>query len=109
MRNFIQPGNTITIPAGANYASGEVVVAGELVGIASGAAVSGSTVDVSLVGVYSVAKVSANTFSVGSAVHYDAGDKLATSDADSGANKLLGHAVEAAGNGAASVKVRLAN
>ena len=44
--NFIQPGDCLTIPAPAAVASGGVVIAGTIVGIAAGDAESGESVDV---------------------------------------------------------------
>lgn len=107
MKNFIAPGRNISIPAAADTASGDVVVAGALVGIAAGAALSGATLDVALEGIYAVSKVSAETFAVGALVYFNTSTKLATSTV--GSNPVLGHAIEAAGNGAAAVKVRLKN
>lgn len=106
-KNFIQPGDVLTIPAPADVLSGEVVIAGAFHGVALETALSGAKVDVNLKGVWSIAKVSANAFSVGAAIYYDSAAKLATST--SSGNTLIGYATEAAGNGAATVAVRLAN
>ncbi|HMQ91511.1 MAG TPA: DUF2190 family protein [Amaricoccus sp.] len=103
-KNFIQNGNIITMTAAGDVASGDVVFAGAL-----GAAATGEKLDVALEGVFRVAKVAADALAVGGAVYWDAGASLATSDDDSGANPLLGHAFEAAGNPSATVALRLAN
>ena len=107
MRNYIQAAKTVTIPAPATVASGEVVIAGSLVGIAAGDAASGALVDVSLEGVFSLPKVSADVVTVGLPLYYDAGTDLVTIDDDEGGNPRLGTAVAAAGAGVGSVKVRL--
>ncbi len=104
MKNFVQPGKQITIPAPEAITSGQVVTLGGLVGIAAGSAAVGETVDVVLEGVFSVPKVSANVFSVGATVYVNSGG-LATSTV----GITLGHAIEVAVNGAAAVKVRLSN
>lgn len=104
MKNFIQPGNVVSIPAPAAVESGDIVVAGSLVGIASNTAALGANVDVALTGVYEVAKVAADVVTVGAPIYVDA-NGLATVTAT--ANDRLGAAVEAAGNGVATVKVRL--
>lgn len=105
MKNFVQRGDTITIPAPAAVASGFPVIAGAIVGIASGDAASGAPVDVATVGVFDLPKVSANTFALGAAVYWDATAELATSTATS--NTKLGVAVAAAAASTATVTVRL--
>ena len=103
--NFVQPGDVITIPAPAAVASGEPVIAGDIKGIAAGAAASGQPVDVNTSGVWDLSKVSANAFALGAKVYWDASAKLATSTASG--NTLIGVAVAAAGASTASVRVRL--
>lgn len=105
MRNFVQPGDTLTIPAPAALASGAVVIAGKIIGIAAGAAESGKPVDVVTVGVFNLPKVGADAFTVGADVYWDAEDDLAT--VTSSGNTRLGVAVAAAGAGVATVNVRL--
>lgn len=103
--NYRQPGDTITIPAPADVSSGGVVIAGDIKGIACGAALSGKPVDVATVGVFELPKVGANDFGLGAKVYWDAGAKLATTT--SSGNTLLGVAVAVAGASTAIVKVRL--
>lgn len=105
MRNHIQPGNVLTIPAPAAVLSGGVVIAGEIKGIASGHAASGEPVDVQTSGVFDLPKVAANSFALGAAVHWDATAGLATSTASG--NTRLGVAVEAAAASTATVRIRL--
>lgn len=104
-QNYIQPGDTITIPAADAVLSGGVVVAGEIVGIAQGHAAQGESVDVATRGVWQVPKVGADAFAVGDAVFFDLGTALAT--ATEGDNVKLGVAVAAEAPGAATVNVRL--
>lgn len=105
MRNFVQAGDTLTIPAPAAVASGEVVIAGDIKGIAAGAAALGEAVDVVTTGVFDLAKVGANAFTLGAKVYWDATAKLATST--SSGNTLIGVAVADAGASTAAVRVRL--
>lgn len=105
MKNFIQPGESLTIPAPAAVLSGGVVIAGSIVGIAHGDAAEGERVDVRCRGVFELPKVAANAFALGAAVYWSAGDGLATSTASG--NTRIGTAVEAAASGSASAKVRL--
>lgn len=105
MRNFVQPGKTITIPAPAAVASGGVVIAGDIKGIAAGAADSGAPVDVETAGVFDLPKIAANDFTLGAKVYWDATAELCTTT--SSANTLIGVAVAAAGASTATVRVRL--
>lgn len=105
MRNFVQPGDTLTIPAPAAIASGAVVITGKIIGIAAGTAESGKPVDVVTVGVFDLPKVGADAFTLGADVYWDAEDDLAT--VTSSGNTRLGVAVAAAGAGVATVNVRL--
>lgn len=104
-KNYIQPGDTLTIPAPAVVLSGDVVIAGDIKGIAQGDAAAGAPVDVATRGVWELPKVAANAFTLGGKVYWNATDGLATSTASG--NTLLGVAVEAAPADTASVKVRL--
>lgn len=105
MRNFIQVGDTLTIPAPAAVLSGDVVIAGEIKGIAAGHAASGAPVDVQTSGVFDLPKVAANSFTLGAAVYWNATAGLATSTASG--NTRLGVAVEAAAASTATVRIRL--
>lgn len=106
MKNFVQAGSNLTIPAPAAVASGGVVIAGAIIGIAAGAAASGEDVDVVTTGVFELPKVGADAFTLGAAVYYVAASGLCTTT--SSGNTKIGVAVEAAGSGAATVKTRLA-
>ncbi|WKW52022.1 DUF2190 family protein [Rhodomicrobium lacus] len=105
MKNYIQPGVNLTIPAPADLLSGEVVVIGELVGIAATDAASGADLDIVTEGVFELPKVSANVFAVGDPVYYASATKLATSTV--GTNTLIGVAVTAAPNPSGTVNVKL--
>lgn len=84
-RNDVQVGDTLTIPAPAAVASGGVVIAGNIVGIAQGDPAQGTPVDVTTSGVWELPKVAANAFALGVAVYWNG--ELATSIA-SGNTKL---------------------
>ena len=105
MKNFVQAGSALTIPAPAAVASGEVVIVGNIIGIANAAAAFGADLDVTTTGVFSLPKVSGDVFAVGATVYFNTATKLATTTASS--NTAIGTAVAAAGVGAALVKVRL--
>ena len=105
MRNFVQPGENLTIPAPADVKSGDVVVVGALVGVAAGDALTGADLDVCTVGVYTLPKVSALAISVGDLVYFDAATKLVNK---TNTNPKIGHAVAAAANPSPTVAVKLA-
>lgn len=105
MKNFVQPGNVLTIPAPYDVASGAGVKSGLIFGIAAGAAEEASDVDVETVGVFDLTKVSTDAFAVGEAVYWDDTAKLATSTASG--NTKVGVATEPAANPSAAVRVRL--
>ncbi|NOX39619.1 MAG: DUF2190 family protein [Alphaproteobacteria bacterium] len=103
--NFIQPGDTLTIPAAAVTLSGEPVVIGAITGVALGDAGIGTMLDVATEGVFELNKVAANTFAVGAACYWDATAGLITSTTTG--NTKFGYAIEAVIAGTATVKVRL--
>lgn len=104
-KNHIQTGDTLTIPAPAAVASGGMVIAGAIIGIAQGDAASGATVDVATSGVWELPKVGADIATLGVAIYWNSTSKLATVTASG--NTKIGVAVEAAGAGTATIKVRL--
>ena len=103
--NFVQRGNTLTIPAPAAVQSGSVVIAGAIVGVAQIDADLGADVDVDTVGVWDLPKVSALAVSLGDVIHWDAAAGLANKTASG--NTKLGVAVAAAANPSGTVRVRL--
>lgn len=105
MRNQVQAGENLTFPAPAAVASGGVVIAGEIKGIAAVDAAIGQDVDVVTVGVFDLPKTAANAFALGAAVHWNATTGLATSTASG--NTKLGVATEAAPADTATVRCRL--
>ena len=105
MKNYVQKGENLTIPAPYNVTSGGFLKSGLIMGVASGDALSGADVDVVTAGVFDLPKVSTDTFAIGAAVYWDNTAKLMTSTSSS--NFKCGVAVEAVGNPSGSVAVRL--
>lgn len=105
MKNFVQAGSALTIPAPANVASGDVVLVGNIIGIANGAAATGADLDLTTTGVFALPKVAGDAFALGVPVYFNSTSKLATATASG--NTEIGTAVAAAGVGSATVKVRL--
>lgn len=102
--NYIQPGKTLTIPAPSNVASNQFVVIGSIFGVAPQAADVGQPMDLVTEGVFELPKAPAAVFTVGEDVFWNG----TAADEDSTAGDLrIGVCVEAAGNGATSMAVRL--
>jgi len=107
MKNYVQPGNTITLAAPYAVASGDGLLVGAIFGVATGAAASGDNVEAGLVGVYDLAKAPSQAWSVGAKVYWDNTNRRCTTTASG--NTLIGVATEAVPGGAGDVvgRVRL--
>ena len=104
---FIQDGNAIDYTPGADVAAGDVVVQGELVGVAKqpiSASVLGS---LSVAGVFDFPKAtgSGEAITTGAKVYWDDASDVATATA--GSNKLIGKAIAAAAADDETVRVRM--
>lgn len=106
MKNYIQPGESLTIPAPANTVSGAGVNAGVLFGVAQHTALSGADLSIATSGVFELAKTSAQAWTVGAAIYFIPGTGLCTTTATTG-NLLIGVAAVAAVNPSATGLVRL--
>ena len=107
MKNYVQPGESITLTAAAAATSGDGVLVGSLFGIASGDAAIGETLVLTTKGVFTMPKVSTDVMAVGDVVYWDDSAGLVTTDDDTGNNPRVGLAVTAAGNPSGTVNVRL--
>jgi len=106
-KNFVQPGNTITLTAPYAVTSGDGLLVGSIFGIASGDAALNEPVEVALSGVFDLTKVGSQAWTAGAKVYWDDTNKRATSVATS--NTLIGVATEAVAGGAGDTigRVRL--
>lgn len=105
MKNFIQPGENVTVAASSDVVSGAGHKVGSLFGIASVKATAGQDVTLTRRGVFSVAKVSAQAWTVGAKVYWDDTAKLFTTTVAS--NMLVGCAHGVAANPSAEGEVLL--
>ena len=107
MKNYVQPGNTITLTAPYAVASGDGLLVGSIFGIASGAAALGEPVETALVGVFDITKIGSQAWTAGARIYWDDTNKRSTNVATS--NTLIGVATEAVAGGAGDVvgRVRL--
>lgn len=96
MKNFIQPGDFITVPAPADVASGQMVAVGSILGVAEADAATGANVTLARKGVFSLPKTAAQAWTVGDKLYWNATNAVATTTATG--NTLIGAAVEAAAN-----------
>jgi predicted RecA/RadA family phage recombinase len=114
MKNFVQPGNNITVAAPYAVDSGEGVLIGQLFGVACGDAENGADVDIATTGVFDMAKDADDVFaSVGAPVYFDTATKTARSHGENDSNSAgdseacIGVTIATAGAGASTVRVRL--
>ncbi|MFN3076654.1 MAG: DUF2190 family protein [Alphaproteobacteria bacterium] len=106
MKNFVQEGERLTVAAPSALTSGQPFMVGStLFGVASGAAAQGDDVVMMTEGVFDLPKVSAQAWSAGDRVYWDAGaSKLTNVNAG---DPLAGIAVAAAANPSATGRVLL--
>ena len=107
MKNFVQPGNTITLIAPYAVASGDGLLVGSIFGVAAGTAALGESVEAALTGVFDITKIGSQAWTAGARIYWDDTNKRATNVATS--NTLIGVATEAVAGGAGDTigRVRL--
>jgi len=106
---FIHDGNSIDYTPGSAVAAGDVVVQGELVGVAKTPIAASARGALAIAGVFDFPKATgaSTAIAAGAKVYWDVGDTEAKEDDESAANKLIGKVVAAAGDNDATVRVRL--
>ena len=107
MKNFVQPGDTITLAAPYAVASDDGLLVGSIFGIACGDAAAGDTVEAALVGVFDLKKVTLQAWLPGDKIYWDNTNKETTKTTTN--NTLVGVAIEAVGGSPSEVigRVRL--
>jgi predicted RecA/RadA family phage recombinase len=105
MKNFVQSGDTLPLTAPAALASGDVVVIGSIVGVATTSAASGANFTCAIRGVFDLPKTNGVAFAPGDKVYFDSTAKLITSTATN--NTRLGAAVLPAIASATTARVHL--
>ncbi len=106
---FVHDGNAIDYTPGSDVAAGGVVVQEELVGVAKRPIAANALGALAVTGVFDLPKTTGvgEAITVGSKVYWDVADQVAKTDDETGANKLLGKTIKAAGDDDATVRVRL--
>lgn len=107
MKNYIQPGDTITVTAPAAVTSGALVVVGSIVGVAAFNAASGADVEIQTEGVFDLPKVLTDDVAAGNLLYYASETSNLTKTPGSGSKPLVGVALKAAGNGVATARCKL--
>ena len=106
---FRHEGATIDHTPGSAVAAGDVVVQGELVGVANVDIPADALGALAVEGVFEFPKATGggSAITTGANVYWDVGDTEAKEDAEAGANKLIGKCVIDAVDADATVRVRL--
>ena len=65
MKNYVQPGNTITLTAPYAVTSGDGLLVGSIFGVAAGNAILGDPVETAVEGVYDLKKVASQAWAAG--------------------------------------------
>ncbi|MGC9455751.1 MAG: DUF2190 family protein [Phycisphaerae bacterium] len=107
--SFVHNGSSIDYTPGSDVSAGDVVVQGDLVGITKTPIAANALGSLAVVGVFDLPKAtgSGEAIAAGVKVYWDVADGVAKTDDESGANKLLGKTVAAAGDDDETVRVRL--
>jgi len=88
MKNFVQPGEVVTVIAPYGLASGAAVLVGSLFGVAACSAVLGAPVEIKRKGVFDITAVTVDTGTIGAKMYWDATNKRMTTS--SAGNTLVG-------------------
>jgi predicted RecA/RadA family phage recombinase len=106
---FIQDGRYVDYTPGSAVTAGDVVVQGELIGIAKGDIAANKPGALSVEGVFDFPKATGggSAIAAGVNVYWDVAEQVAKTDSEAGANKLLGKTTRAASDNDATVRVRL--
>lgn len=101
MKNYVQPGQIVGVPAPADVLSGAGVLVGTLFGVAVADAASGAEVQIAVEGVFTLPKAASQAWTVGALVYWDNTNLVCTTTASG--NTLIGKAVQAVANGAGDI------
>ena len=105
---FVHDGDSIDYTPGSAVTAGDVVVQGELVGVAKRDIPANALGSLAVTGVFDFPKATGagTAIAAGANVYWNAGTQVATTT--SAGNKLIGKTVKAAADADATVRVRLA-
>ncbi len=106
---FVHEGASIDYTPGAAVAAGDVVVQGELVGVAKTPIAASALGSLAVDGVFDFAKATGGgtAITAGATVYWDDTNNQATTSSGAGANKLIGKCIKASADADATVRVRM--
>ena len=106
---YIHEGSSIDYTPAADVSAGDVIVQGELVGVAKLDIKAGTLGALAVVGVFDFAKATgaSTAISEGLDLYWDESAGEVTTDSASGANKHIGRSIAAASDSDAAVRVRM--
>jgi len=107
VKNFVQPGTTLTLTAPYAVASGDGLLVGAIFGVATKAAALGEAIEACVTGVFDLKKTASQAWNPGDKVYWDNTNKETTKTLTG--NTLIGVATEAVAGGATDTigRVRL--
>lgn len=105
---FIQTGDAVDYIPGADVKAGDVVVQGELVGVAKLDIQTGKLGALAVRGLFDFPKASGDGgIAAGARCYWDVAEGVAKGNAEAGANKLIGKAIKAAADTDTTVRIAL--
>jgi len=105
MKNFVQPGKTMTAALGAAVTAGDLVIIGVLAAVANGNYAANEQGEYELTGVYTFTALGTAVGAQGAIAYWDQTNKRITDVATN--NSAVGHFFVAKANGDATATVRL--
>lgn len=105
MKNFVQTGDMVTVPAPYGLSSGMAVLVGSLFGVAACNAALGTSVDIKRKGVFDIMALTTDVADVGTKMYWDNTNKRVTTS--SAGNTLVGCLTVAKGSSDATARVLL--
>jgi predicted RecA/RadA family phage recombinase len=105
MKNYVQAGENLTVPAPYALTSGQGALVGSLFGIAAADAANGADVVLVTEGVFDITALTTDTGAVGTKVYWDNTNKRITTTATS--NQLVGVLAAAKGGSDTTARVYL--
>lgn len=109
MAKRVQEGASVDYTPGSAVTAGDVVVQGELIGVAPSDIAANELGALQVEGVFDFPKATGggSAITAGAKVYWDVADSEAKVDAEAGANKLLGKTILAAADADTTVRVKL--
>lgn len=105
MKNFVKPGDVLTLVAPYNVTSGGGMLVGSIFGVATETALSSASVETALRGVFDLAKTTGEAWTQGAVLYWNDTTKAVTTTVST--NKRIGYAAQAQASGDAIGRIYL--